>query len=90
MNCFAFHKQHDLRHLQNVQSVAALELAIGCHLPNDFGAWPLGLADNWNAAAASTFLTPRMKRSVTATTTVPAAGFSCAMTKARRRSSIIK
>lgn len=51
MNCFAFHKQHDPRHLQNVQSVAALELAGGCHLPDDFGGWPLGLADNWDAAA---------------------------------------
>ena len=138
MNCFAFYKQHDPRHLQNVQSAAALELASGCHLPDDFAAWPLGLADNWNAAAeqeafdtcktlgdmarafliwraadldrqigAGTvsvvaedsptgsrrsihFLTPRMKRSVTATTKEPAAGSSCAMTKAKRQSSPIK
>lgn len=51
MNCLALKKQHDPQHLENIQTVAALELAIGGSLPNSFATWPLGLADKWNAAA---------------------------------------
>ena len=51
MNCFALNTQHAPLHLDNVQGVVALELAIGGSLPNSFDAWPVSLADNWNTAA---------------------------------------
>jgi hypothetical protein len=36
-----------------MQQMLALEIAIGCSLPNDVTCWPTGLVNAWNDAAES-------------------------------------
>lgn len=37
-----------VRHHTNLFQVCAIECAVGCHLPNTWTAWPLGLLARWN------------------------------------------
>jgi hypothetical protein len=49
----AYQLNHQLPadHLENMQKVVAIELALGCSMPADFEAWPVGLAEQWNEMA---------------------------------------
>lgn len=51
MHAFTLNTSLAADHLENIQQVVALELALGCSLPADFDAWPVGLATSWNDAA---------------------------------------
>lgn len=56
MNTFTIDTRDDIPASYYMQQAIAIELALGCSLPEMVRDWPMGLAISWNAAAdAGTF-----------------------------------